>query len=67
MCFLIGDENTVEENVEVPDQAFSKVIQKFWVVGERNVMPMTAEVMALKGGWDWETIRGSWEGTRGGM
>ncbi len=50
MCFLIGDENTVEENVEVPDQAFSKVIQKFWVVGERNVMPMTAEVMALKGG-----------------
>ena len=49
MCSLIGDDNTVEENVEVPDQVLGKAIQNFWADGERNVMLMTAEVMGIKG------------------
>ena len=49
MCSLIGDENTVEEKVEVPDQVLGKAIQNFWADGERNVMLMTAEIMGIKG------------------
>lgn len=49
LCSLIGDDNTVEENVEVPDQVLGKAIQTFWADGERNVMVVTAEVMGIKG------------------
>jgi translation elongation factor P/translation initiation factor 5A len=42
MCSLIGDDDTVEENVEVPDQVLGKAIQNFWADEERNVMLMTA-------------------------
>ncbi|PMD21321.1 hypothetical protein NA56DRAFT_550831, partial [Hyaloscypha hepaticicola] len=49
LCSLIGDDNTVEENVEVPDQVLGKAIQTFWADGERNVMVVTAEVMGITG------------------
>ena len=40
MCSLIGDDNIIEENVEVPYQVLGKAIHNFWADGERNVMVM---------------------------